>query len=158
MALRCRPASLKNWERTTSACISLTSHHREQKEDWIVLSTWLSAYAVFKADSDQRQIIRRIMAEHEVWLCASNWRHEHVILSSQQGKQRRYENAYSVLCFVGYVLWENIQRIKPLALELDTYSLAHHLCKMWIFYEPRRVTLGNIRHLWKNKRRRWEEV
>ena len=34
----------------------------------------------------------------------------------------------------------------PLALELDIYSLAHHLCKMWTFYEPRRVTLGNTRH------------
>jgi len=34
----------------------------------------------------------------------------------------------------------------PLALELDIYSLARHLCKMWIFYEPRRVTLGNTRH------------
>ena len=31
----------------------------------------------------------------------------------------------------------------PLALELDIYSLQHHLCKMLIFYEPRRVTLGN---------------
>ena len=36
--------------------------------------------------------------------------------------------------------------INPLALELVIYSLAHHLCKMWIFYEPRRVTLGNTRH------------
>ena len=36
--------------------------------------------------------------------------------------------------------------INPLALELDIYSLAHHLCKMWIFYEPRRITLGNTRH------------
>jgi len=27
----------------------------------------------------------------------------------------------------------------PLALELDIYSLAHHLCKMSIFYEPRRI-------------------
>ena len=36
--------------------------------------------------------------------------------------------------------------INPLALELDIYSLAHHLCKMRIFYEPRRVTLGNTRH------------
>ena len=36
--------------------------------------------------------------------------------------------------------------LNPLALELDTYSLAHHLCKMWIFYEPRRITLGNTRH------------
>ena len=34
----------------------------------------------------------------------------------------------------------------PLALELDIYSLAHHLRKMWIFYEPRRVTLGNTLH------------
>ena len=32
------------------------------------------------------------------------------------------------------------------ALELDIYSLAHHLCKIWIFYEPRRVALGNTRH------------
>jgi len=36
--------------------------------------------------------------------------------------------------------------INPLALELDIYSLEHHLCKMWIFYEPRRITLGNTRH------------
>jgi len=34
----------------------------------------------------------------------------------------------------------------PLALELDIYILAHYLCKMWIFYEPRRVTLGNSGH------------
>jgi hypothetical protein len=34
-------------------------------------------------------------------------------------------------------------KINPLALELDIYSSAHHLCEMWIFYEPRRVTLGN---------------
>ena len=34
----------------------------------------------------------------------------------------------------------------PLALLLDIYSLAHRLCKMGIFYEPRRVTLGNTRH------------
>jgi hypothetical protein len=36
--------------------------------------------------------------------------------------------------------------INPLALELDIYSLAHHLCKISIFYEPRSVTLGNTRH------------
>jgi len=35
---------------------------------------------------------------------------------------------------------------KPLALELDINSLAHHLGKMWIFYEPRTLTLGNTRH------------
>ena len=39
-----------------------------------------------------------------------------------------------------------ISVINPLALQLDIYSLAHHLCKMWIFYEPRGVTLGNTRH------------
>ena len=39
-----------------------------------------------------------------------------------------------------------LQDINPLELKLHIYSLAHHLCKMWIFYEPRRVTLGNKRH------------
>jgi len=34
----------------------------------------------------------------------------------------------------------------PLSFELDIYNLAHHLCKMSIFYEPRRVTLGNTQH------------
>ena len=34
----------------------------------------------------------------------------------------------------------------PLVVELYLYSLAHHLCKMLIFYEPRRVTLGNTQH------------
>jgi len=29
--------------------------------------------------------------------------------------------------------------INPLALDLDIYSSAHHLCEMWLFYEPRRV-------------------
>jgi len=36
--------------------------------------------------------------------------------------------------------------INRLALELDIYGLAHHLCKMRLFYEPSRVTLGNTRH------------
>ena len=36
-----------------------------------------------------------------------------------------------------------LQSVKPLALELDIYSLAHNLCKLSISYEPRRVTLGN---------------
>jgi len=40
----------------------------------------------------------------------------------------------------------HLEEINPLALELGVYSLAHHLCKMLIFYEPRRVTLGNTRH------------
>ena len=34
------------------------------------------------------------------------------------------------------------RRFNPLALELDIYSLAHHLCKTLIFYEPRRTTLA----------------
>ena len=29
----------------------------------------------------------------------------------------------------------------PLALELDTYIVAHHLCKMLIYYGPKNVTL-----------------
>ena len=29
----------------------------------------------------------------------------------------------------------------PLALELDIYIVEHHLCKMQIFYEPKKVTL-----------------
>ena len=33
--------------------------------------------------------------------------------------------------------------INPLATELGIYSLAHHLYKWWIYYEPSRVTLGN---------------
>ena len=36
--------------------------------------------------------------------------------------------------------------LNPLALELDIYSSAHQLCKMWIFYERRRVTMGNTRY------------
>jgi len=41
--------------------------------------------------------------------------------------------------------------VNPLALELNIYSLAHHLCKMWIFYEPRRATLGNTRYFVKEQ-------
>jgi hypothetical protein len=43
-------------------------------------------------------------------------------------------------------MYASAHYINPLALELDIYSLAHHLCKMGIFYEPRRITLGNTRH------------
>ena len=31
---------------------------------------------------------------------------------------------------------QHTRYFNPLALELDIYSLAHHLCKMWIVYEP----------------------
>ena len=46
---------------------------------------------------------------------------------------------------VGIVGWRPISgsRINPLTLELNIYSLAHYLCKVGIFHEPRRVTLGN---------------
>jgi len=37
-------------------------------------------------------------------------------------------------------------KFNALALKLYIYSPAHYLCTMWIFYEPRRVTLGNTRH------------
>ena len=43
--------------------------------------------------------------------------------------------------------------VNALALELNIYSLAHHLCKMWIFYDPRKE-IRDI--LWRNKRR-WRE-
>ena len=46
-----------------------------------------------------------------------------------------------------------VQIINPLVLKLEIYSLAHHSCEMWIFYEPRSVTPGNTRLLWRNKRR-----
>jgi len=32
-----------------------------------------------------------------------------------------------------HICLENMHVFNPLALELDIYSLAHHLCKMWIF-------------------------
>jgi len=37
----------------------------------------------------------------------------------------------------------SVAYFNPLALELDIHILVHHLRTMWIFYEPRRVTLGN---------------
>jgi len=51
-----------------------------------------------------------------------------------------------VRCKVVCRLVVTITTINPLTLELDIYSLAHHLCKMWIFYEPRRIALGKTRH------------
>jgi len=41
---------------------------------------------------------------------------------------------------------KQMTNFNPLALELHIYSLTHHLCNMWIFYEARRVKLGNARH------------
>ena len=37
-------------------------------------------------------------------------------------------------------------RFNPLALEMDISIVAHHLCKMWIFYEPKKLTIWNTRH------------
>jgi len=50
-----------------------------------------------------------------------------------------HSNTFNLL----FSLFPNTETFNPLTLELDIYSLAHHLCKMWIFYEPRRVALGN---------------
>ena len=34
---------------------------------------------------------------------------------------------------------EDMKFINPLALEMDIWIVAHHLCKMWIVYEPKNV-------------------
>ena len=54
----------------------------------------------------------------------------------------------AVISITWFSCYWNVRQcnINPLALELDIYSSAHHLCTMWIFYEPRRVTLGDTRH------------
>jgi len=36
--------------------------------------------------------------------------------------------------------------INPSALEMDIQITAHHLCKTWILYKPKKVTLWNTRH------------
>ena len=57
------------------------------------------------------------------------------------------KNLTCLLKTLQYVIRQhNNITINPLALELDICSLAHHLCKMLIFYEPRREALGNTRH------------
>ena len=61
------------------------------------------------------------------------------------GQASRIVLAFSAAGIISPI-WHAHLHINPLALELDIYSLAHHLYKMWIFYEPRRVTLGNTRH------------
>ena len=88
-------------------------------------------------------------------------------------KKRRLVNIKCVFWFCVHVLSETFLTLRrterdminnmhiglnPLALQLDIYSLAHRLCKMWIFYEPRRITWGNTRLLWRNKRKWWEKV
>ena len=37
-------------------------------------------------------------------------------------------------------------KINPLALEMDILIVAHHLYKMWIFYETQQIRLWNTRH------------
>ena len=46
---------------------------------------------------------------------------------------------------VGRVPWtvSTVSHFNTLALELDILVLAHHLCKRWIFDEPKEVTLSN---------------
>ena len=41
---------------------------------------------------------------------------------------------------------KEVYTINPLALELDISIVAHHLCKMWVLYDPKKVTLWNTRH------------
>ena len=48
--------------------------------------------------------------------------------------------------WVGLAINVKCDAFNRFAPEPDIYSLAHHLCKMWIFYEPRSVTLGNTWH------------
>ena len=68
---------------------------------------------------------------------------------ANDGEKRRFvlfRNVSVTLWGATNLILIHISHFNPLALELDIYSLAHHLCKMCIFYEPRRVTLGNTRH------------
>jgi len=62
------------------------------------------------------------------------------VVESQYQVSSKAIEGFICFCLFEYALFN------PLALEVDIYSLAHNLCKMWIFYEPRRVTLGNTRY------------
>jgi len=80
---------------------------------------------------------------HQCWTeAAGTWyeAHTHVSLSSYKVNAWCYKNIHLNTLMVIF-----LDQINPLGLELDIYSLAHHLCAMWIFYEPRRVTLRNTR-------------
>ena len=76
-----------------------------------------------------------------------------ILLPNYTASRPQMTPAFIIFCVtavpvkaVNIIGWDHRGSINPLALELDIYSLAHNLCKMWIFYEPRRVTLGNTRN------------
>ena len=52
-------------------------------------------------------------------------------------------NRRTLLFLTTQKLSNSLTTLTHLPPKLDIYSLAHHLCKMLVFYEPRRVTLGN---------------
>ena len=43
-------------------------------------------------------------------------------------------------------------QINHLEVNLDIQISAHPLCKMLIFYEPKRIALRNTQHLWTAKK------
>ena len=67
------------------------------------------------------------------------------ILSLTHGNFKVHDKVLESSIFIIHysIIWPVIN---PLALELDVYSLSHHLCKLWIFYEPSSLTIGNTRH------------
>ena len=68
-----------------------------------------------------------------------------VTLGTAENLTAQFTLDCSVCCFLKAEA-QFVHSFNPLALELDIYSLAHHLCKMLIFYEPRSLILGNTRH------------
>jgi len=86
--------------------------------------------------------------------------HSHTVYAISRFRRQSDENCALLVCYSASganslsTLRDNLLApfsneswpFNPLALKLNIYSLAHHLCKMWIFYEPRSVTLGNTRH------------
>ena len=87
---------------------------------------------------------------HCFWTCLDAWiicKEHHCVCNVGCRCDRQatcHRNAFPI-CVFHLALWI-WQCINPLALELNIYSLAHHLCTVWIFYEPRNVALGNTRH------------
>jgi len=100
-------------------------------------------------------LIRAVLTSLEEWcrgFQCKRWRD-----SNWRGRQRRgdgapsrtlergrSQNVQSLLVHCNILILITSLTVSP--RELDIYSLAQHLCKMWIFYEPRRVTLGITWH------------
>ena len=82
------------------------------------------------------------------WKSAQCTRRDFVCCLFSIGRTPSCEMRNTVTALIGQcnICATPLNTINLLALELDVYSLAHHLCKMWTFYEPRSVTLGNTRH------------